>query len=202
MDLQKDLIAAGKEKVTKLKSFLDDLEVQMALGKMEARDAFEKEKKNLNRFIQDEKTVLEKMDREASSHRSDLWKSFGKLESNLTRSFATTKRKFDTEKKETLQSIYELESSLKEAYGDVRPSIQELLDKVKSKLDTYRVQLALGSIEDEADLESKKAELTEAITSLRERLQSDQEDNGKIKNFVDEIGESFEHFKRAFSDLF
>jgi len=202
MALQKDIIAAGQEQASRLKTFLDDLEVQMALGKMEAKDAFEREKKNLNRFIQDEKAVLEKMDQEASSHRASLWKAFGKLESVLTRPFATTKRKFDKDKKETLQVIYELEAGLKEAYGDVRPSIQELLDKVKSKLDTYRVQLALGSIEDESALASKKVELTQAIAALRERLQKDRLSKGKLNSFVDEMGESFEHFKRAFSDLF
>jgi len=202
MALQKDVIAAGQEQASRLKSFLDDLEVQMALGKMEARDAFEREKKNLNQFIQDEKNALAKMDKEASSHRAGLWKAFEKLDSNLSRPFATTKRKFDTEKKATLASIYELEAALKEAYGDVRPTIQELLDKVKSKLDTYRVQLALGSIEDETALQDKKAELTEAITGLRERLQKDRESKGKLSSFVDEMGESFDHFKRAFSDLF
>jgi len=135
-------------------------------------------------------------------HRAGLWKAFESLDGNLSKPFATTKRKFDKEKKETLASIYVLEAALKEAYGDVRPTIQELLDKVKSKLDTYRVQLALGSIEDESALQNKKAELTEAIAGLRERLQKDRESKGKLSSFVEEMGESFDHFKRAFSDLF
>ena len=202
MALQQVLIDVGKEKVNQLKSFLDDLEVQMALGKMEAKDAFESEKKNLNKFIQKEKSAIQNVAAIAEEHRKELRTKFEKLEGVLSRPFATGKRKFDKDKKEALAAIYEVEAIMKEAYGDVNYTIQQELNSFKAKLDTYRVQLALGTYEDETALETRKAALKETIGNIREKLARDSESGSRIENFVDEVGESFDHMKKAFSDLF
>ncbi len=202
MDFQKNLMDVGKERITQLRSFLDELEVQMALGKAEARDAFEREKKTLNRFINQEKAELKKMSKAAEEHRSELLAKFETLEAKISHPLPTAKRKFDKQKKETLQAIYELEAGLKETYGDVSREMQNRLDAFKGKLDAYRVQLALGSYEDEAKLEKRKAELKEAVGEIREKLQKEAESGSKVEHFVEEVSESFEHFKKAFSDLF
>lgn len=202
MALQQVLIDVGKEKVNQLKSFLDDLEVQMALGKMEAKDAFESEKKNLNKFIQKEKAAIKNIAIIGEEHRRELREKFEKLEGVLSRSFATGKRKFDKDKKEALTAIYEVEAIMKTAYGDVNYSVQQELDSFKVKLDTYRVQLALGTIDDEKALETRKAALKETIGGIREKLARDSEGDSRLENFVEEIGESFDHMKKAFSDLF
>ncbi len=202
MALQQVLIDVGKEKVNQLKSFLDDLEVQMALGKMEAKDAFESEKKNLNKFIQKEKAAIQNVAAIGEEHRNDLRLKFEKLEGVLSRPFATGKRKFDKDKKEALTAIYEVEAIMKEAYGDVNYTIQQELNSFKAKLDTYRVQLALGTYEDEAALKTRKAALKETIGNIREKLAKDTESGSRVETFFDEIGESFDHMKKAFSDLF
>ena len=202
MALQQVLIDVGKEKVNQLKSFLDDLEVQMALGKMEAKDAFESEKKNLNKFIQKEKAAIQNVAAIGAEHRNDLRLKFEKLEGVLSRPFATGKRKFDKDKKEALTAIYEVEAIMKEAYGDVNYTIQQELNSFKAKLDTYRVQLALGTYEDEAALKTRKAALKETIGKIREKLAKDTESGSRVETFFDEVGESFDHMKKAFSDLF
>ena len=201
MTFQKDLLEAGKEKVTQLKSFLDELEVQLALGKAEARDVFEREKKNLNQFLNEEKARLQRMSEMAEDHRRDLQLLFEKLEASLYQDFPTNKRKFDSFKKESLQAIYELEAGLKEAYGDVGEEMQRKLDEFKAKLDAYRIQLALGSMEEETELAERKQSLQKSIGEIRTRLAERTSHSGKVDHFVDEISESFEHFKKAFSDL-
>lgn len=201
MTFQKDLLEAGKEKVTQLKSFLDELEVQLALGKAEARDVFEREKKNLNQFLNEEKVRLQRMNEMAEDHRRDLQMLFEKLEASLYKDFPTNKRKFDAFKKESLQAIYELEAGLKEAYGDVGEEMQRKLDEFKAKLDAYRIQLALGSLEEETELTERRESLQKSIGEIRTRLAERTSQSGKVEHFVDEINESFEHFKKAFSDL-
>ena len=58
MNLTEEMIAVGKEKATRIKAFLEELELQMALGKADAKDAIEKEKKNFQQFLQKYKSQI------------------------------------------------------------------------------------------------------------------------------------------------
>lgn len=202
MSLQSNLVAMGKEKSMQMKALVEELELQMALGKAEARDVIKEEQKNLKKFINQQKVEMNRSEKTANEHREVLNKKFIDLETAVSKELPTTKRKFDAYKKETLHSIYELEYQLKESYGDVSPDIQTQLNKFKVKLDGYRVQLALANLEDEAQLNNRKAELQTAIDSIQEKMNKEIADRGKVENFVDEVTESFDHMKKAFSDLF
>jgi len=202
MSLQSNLVAIGKEKSMQMKALVEELELQMALGKAEARDVIKEEQKNLRKFISQQKVEMNRSEATANEHREVLNKKFMDLETVISKELPTTKRKFDAYKKASLQAIYELEYQLKESYGDVSPAIQEQLNKFKIKLDGYRVQLALASLDDEAQLNNRKAELQVAIDGIQEKMNKEIEDRGKVEHFVDEITESFDHMKKAFSDLF
>lgn len=192
----------GKEKLTQMKVFLDELEVQMSLGKSEAKDAFERERKNFQKFISDQKEQFKEAGKETENHRKTMVEKFEKLESFLEKEPALSKKKFDADKKATLKAIYELEFIIKEAYGEVGKTMQSRIDNFKGKLDTYRVQLALGEYEDAAELESKKESLRKAVGNITEKLRKEENASEKIEHFAEEVNESVEHLKKAFSELF
>ena len=202
MNLKQDLLDIGKGKITQAKAFLEELEVQMALGKAEARDAFEQEKKNLSTYLRKQKAQLRETEHIAENHKADLLKSFEILEGQLGKELPITKRKFDKLKKETLNKIYRLEAELKNTYGEVSSSLQKELDDFKIKLDGYRVQLALGTIEDETALAKRKTELQQQVDEIRLKLQKETAAGDRVDHFVDEISKSFNHMKKAFADLF
>ena len=62
MSFQDNIIATGKEKAAQIKSFLEEMQVQMALGKAEARDAIEREQKNFQKFINQQKAEMKKVE--------------------------------------------------------------------------------------------------------------------------------------------
>lgn len=202
MALQQDFLNLGKTKITQAKAFLEELEVQMALGKAEAKDAFEGERKTLTTYLNKQKAQLKETENVAIEHKKALLQSLEALEIQLGMELPSAKRKFDQQKKETLEKIYKLEFQLKEAYGDVSHSLQDQLNDFKIKLDGYRVQLALGSIEDEEALVKRKSELQTEVDGLRVKLQAEAAAGDKIDHFVNEVSESFDHMKKAFSDLF
>ncbi len=202
MTLQTDLIEMGKEKLTQMKVFLDELEVQMALGKSEARETFERERKNFQQYISDQKEQFKKVGKESENNRKNLSEKFETLESFLNKEVASSKKKFDLEKKGTLKAIYELEFTMKESYGEVGVLMQGKLDSFKAKLDAYRIQLALGEYEDAAELENKKESLRTAVSKITEKLRKEENASEKIDHFADEINESVEHLKKAFTELF
>lgn len=202
MALQTDLIEMGKEKLTQMKVFLDELEVQMALGKSEAKDAFDRERKNFQQYISDQKEQIKQVGKEAENHRKTLAEKFENLENLLKKEIATSKTKFDLDKKSTLKAIYELEFTIKKAYGEVGTAMQNKIDSFKGKLDAYRIQLALGEYEDIAELESKKEALRNSVAKITDKLRKEENASEKIDHFADEINESVDHLKKAFSELF
>lgn len=202
MSLQTNLISTGKEKAAQITAFLEELELQMALGKAEARDAIEREQKTFRKFINQQKSHIRHTTDAAEEHRLDLSRKFNALEAVLSKDLPHSKRKFDAAKKQTLTAIYELEDQLKTAYGDVNLSLQQQLDKFKTKLDGYRVKLALSNVEDEVQLQNRKVELQKAINSIQEKINEESEARGKVDHFVEEVSESFDHMKKAFSELF
>jgi len=202
MSLKEDFLDLRKGKLTQAKAFLEELEVQMALGKAEAKDAFESERKNLTTYLNKQKAQLKNVENIAVEHKQSLLQSLENLESQLGMELSTGKRKFDKQKKDTLGKIYQLEDQLQKAYGDVSHNLQTQLDAFKIKLDGYRVQLALGSIEDEATLAKLKSELQAQVDELRIKLQRETVSGDKVDHFINEISESFQHMKKAFSDLF
>ena len=202
MNIKQDLIEIGKEKLNQVKIFMEELEVQMALGKAEARDTFEKEKKSFSKFISEVKAEAGKEKLVAEKHRHELLLKFEALEAKLSVETPTKKREFNKMKAETLQAIYELEHIIKEAWSDVNSEVQLKLDKFKAILDTYRVQLALGNIDNKEAFESRKQELMEAADEIRLKLQKEEASKDKFEVFVEEVSESFDRFKNAFTDLF
>jgi hypothetical protein len=202
MKPQKEILEFGKEKLQQLKTIFEELEVQMALGKKEAKEVFEREKKTLTEFITQQKDKLKEAGEVAEDHRRELINKFNTLEAVLSEDVSTSKRRYDTYKDKVLKNIYELEFAQKQAYGEVRSSIREQLDQFKARLDAYRVQLALSKMDNIEELEARKAEIKEKVAEMREKLQQEEESGGKLNHFVDEVSASFDHMKKAFSDLF
>jgi len=201
MTLQDELMDIGKERLTQMKVLLDELQIQMALGKAEAKDVFDRERKNFLQFVSEEKNVLRRSGEAAGTHRQVLMDKFDALDLRLAKTPAENKRAYDVQKRETLHAIYTLELAMKEAYGDVGMALQAKLDVFRGKLDNYRIKLALGEFEAEAELEPLKPELVAAVADIRERLKKEAGASEKIDSFTNEISTSFEHMKKAFSNL-
>lgn len=201
MTLQEELMDIGKERLTQMKVLLDELQVQMALGKADAKDIFERERKNFLHFVSEEKNILRRTGEAASKHRQVLVDKFDALAARLAKALTENKRSYDVQKRETLHAIYELELAMKEAHGDVGMALQAKLDSFRAKLDTYRIKLALGEFEAESELEALKPELVDAVADIQERLKKEVGAGEKIDSFSNEISTSFDHMKKAFANL-
>lgn len=185
-----------------MKVFLEELEVQVALGKSEAKEAFERERKSFMQYIAERKEQLKKSGSEMENRRMVLFDKLEALEKELNRAPANAKKEFEAMKKETLRAVYELEAVVKDYYDEFGLQIQTKLDSFKDKLDSYRVQLALGEFEDLEKLESRREALRQALEDFLARLRKEENASQKIEQFANEINTSVEHLKKAFSELF
>ncbi len=202
MTIQHEFIEMSKERLTQMKVLLDELQVQLNLGKAEALDIFERERKNFRQFIRDYKEQLQQENRKVTEHRDNLVRKMEALENVLETALATSKKKFEQDKKSVLQAIYELEAELKETYGDLGQNLQERLDSFKGRLDAYRVQLALAEYEAKDELEEKKTALRNSVNSLIEKIRNESSVSERVDQFSSEVNQSMDHLRKAFSELF
>jgi len=201
MTLQEELMDIGKERLTQMKVLLDELQVQMALGKAEAKDIFDRERKNFLHYIAEEKNVLRRTGEAAGTHRKTLMEKIDALDARLAKAPADNKRQYDVQKRETLHVIYELELAMKEAYGDVGMALQVKLAAFRNNLDHYRIKLALGDFENAEQVEALKVPVVTGINDIRERLKKETGAGEKIDAFSNEMSTSFEHVKKALNSL-
>ncbi|TAK46564.1 MAG: hypothetical protein EPO28_02200 [Saprospiraceae bacterium] len=185
-----------------MKVLLEDIEVQLSLGKAEARDAFERERKNFRTYIRQQKEEMKDSANNNEKNSALLNEQFNVLEKYLQKDTPESKRAFDAQKKQTLKAIYELEATLKESYGGIGLLMLDRLGRFKSKLDSYRIQLALGEFEDAESLKVRKEELLNAVREVKQKFDKQNEAGEKIDQFAEEVVQSFEHMKKAFSELF
>lgn len=202
MAIQEDIFTIGKEKLNQMKAFVEEVEVQLKLGKAEARDAFERERKEFMNYIQQRRDAFRHVENEMMADKNELTKKFDELEDKLKAEAAQTKDAFDKQKQVILHAIYEVEHAIKENYGDVAEEMKEYMNSFKAKLDAYRIQLALGKFEDENKLEGKKAELRDAVGQLREQIVKEDMAREKLDKISTELNVAFDHLKKAFKEVF
>jgi len=113
MQITENLKEKGQQQLDRIKQAMDEMRVQAALGRAEAKDLFEKERKTLSKFINEEKALLEKSNEVSVSHEKDLLSKIDDLEQKLVQVVPANQTEFDTYKKDVLGSIYQLEYAIK-----------------------------------------------------------------------------------------
>jgi len=190
-----------KDQMKNLKILSEELEVQMALGKAEARDLIKAERKNLSTFIRKQQNELSDFGSPSSATRRSFLSATEDLESNLNQSLPTEAKGYDNYKTGVLKSIYKLEEIIKEKYPNLDSEMKSSLNGFKAKMDAYRVNLALHDKDDPQRVDRIKTDFSEKLTEVRSLLSKEETDHSKLDNFMEDISESFKYFKRAISDL-
>lgn len=190
-----------KDQFDKLKALSEELQVQMALGKAEARDLFEVERKNLSEYIRKQRKEMDNVENSSNHTRSKLLSSILSLESKLAADVPTESAIYGNYKNEILHKIFEIEELTKDIKTDVNVDLKKSLETFKVKMDAYRVNLALHDIDDPDKVDRVKADFSEKLNSVKAVLSNHENDQAKINHFVDDISKSYDYLKRAISDL-
>lgn len=199
--MENAIIDRIKTQAKSLKTFSEELQVQMALGKAEARDLFEKERKNLSNYMNEHRAQVAKSEAENDENRREFLTTVENLESALLDDVPTKVRAYEKYKKGVLEKIYILEEQIRDNYPTMNNDMQEMLDVFKGKMDAFRVNLALHDKDDPEHVQEIKKDLTEKLEDIREVLGKRESEQSRLDNFFEDISESFGYLKRAVDNL-
>ena len=205
MTEEKSLKQRILERLEAWKGELDELKVQMALGKREAEDKYEQQKKQFLKWVQDNKHRLNDLEDEFGEDMEDLKDRWHVLMEKLESGKAETWEAF-TEKRDDLnQHMETLRDWLKKATDKGSARARNLLDdldndlvKFRTRLDILALQMHLGRMEAEDEIKSARGKSGEIIENLKKRIADLSEDaEAKWEIVRRELGDAFHNIREA-----
>lgn len=189
------LIATLKKSVSEL----EDLQVQIALGKAEAHDLFEDVKKKFNSFLHNAKQKITVTKEKKEKIRGD----FDELQVQLALGKAETLELFNEQKKKIFSAISKLEKSIENKTSpfakDVEEKVKHEVERFKIKAELLRVQYELGKMDAKDKFEAGKHEFAESLAKLKARFADQKKAAAKTRQLRhEEIKEAYKHVKKAF----
>lgn len=180
---------------------LQELRLQAALGKAEARDAFEAAKKACNNYVHDAKAHLENAKGPAKEKLTLLRTALETLQVQLALGKAETKEVFESQAKKINKALSEIETFIKnnkitDAYY---AELQMEIEKFRIKLDILKLQYELKKIGMKEEFEAKKKEFLKDLSGIKKNLLRKEESaENTWEHFRDEISEAYSHLRKAF----
>ncbi len=199
---EKTILEKITGKLTKAQQELDELAVQLALGKAEAKDKFEEVKKEFRTQVSELKhkfasSVMQEMVNVSKA-------KFEELELQLALGRADTADAFDEQSKKILNSLQALENEIK---GKFKQSIEvdsfsQEIEAFKLKVEILRLKFLLKKFEVKDSFKEKMNDASRVIdklkTSAKEKLGSGKE---KYDDFKDEVQLAYKHLRKALESL-
>lgn len=173
---------------------LEELQLQAALGKAEARDKYEELKKKFNGYVHEAKEKFEA----GKDKVDDLRNQFEALKLQLSLGKADTIDAFKEQKEKILNAIGELERKIKgnETLNRIYAVLLIEIEKLKIQLEWLEEKYKEGKASATESYEKGKATFLEYVESFKARFGG--EEKSKWENFQDEMAEAFTHLKKAF----
>lgn len=192
-----------KDQLRQWRAILDDMEVQMNLGKAEFKETFEREKKNFEEFVKKQREQMKSYAEKNEAKQKMLRDSFEALKMKLEeKGWLENEAEFKNQQPEVLRKVFELENALRENAFQLDFMLRQSIETFKPALDSFRLKLALLAFESINEIEKPMESVKDQIEKILEKFDRRDTQDEKIDQFMDELTTSYEHFKKAFTGLF
>ncbi len=203
MKSAKDLINEGNSQWNRVKTEVDDLGLQLALGRHEAREVFEREWKRFSGFLEDQSHRLRRQSYWATHLLSELKQHATALKTILKQAAPDSEKVFVNWREGVLRTVYELEFIIDQLYPVLDQGERDLVSTFRIKMEVYRTRLLIIPFSELQTLQQQAVQLVDKIDDVMVWLDRDSESaREKVQRFGKEIGVSFDHMKQAFGELF
>jgi hypothetical protein len=179
---------------------IDELRVQLALGKAEAKELYEINKKRFHASVQEMENTFRELRKDEAI--LPLVNAMETLRVQLALGKAETKELFEEQYDKIYKALNQLELQLKsnKTINENYARLHLELEKFKIKLELFALHYKLKKISAQFNFENRKAELAEKLDGIKAKmLLKQKEGKEKWENFQEEIKEAYNHLKSAFN---
>ncbi len=192
--ISKNILAGQRE--------IDELAVQLALGKAEARDKFEEIKKEFRERVSELEQLIESTSGKLLN--PVLRARLEHLELQLSLGKADTRELFDVQKKKILTALDAMEEEIKLQLRKIRVPdyFSHEAEKLKLKLEVLRLRYDLKKFEVKdvfkVRMEEARREIERITDGVRVRMG---QGRTRYHDFKDEISLAYKHIRKAVESL-
>lgn len=194
------------KRVAALKSMLEELNLQLHLGKADAEKAFEEQKANIRDWSV---KMTSRMDEAKNLNEENLTKLRGALEDLRVQASlgkANTEDLLRDQQAELKKRLEQLRSDIDLVFGTTREHSDEFLEDLSLRLhdyqvkfDIFKLQLQLARMESDQEFEKRKAEIADRIHEFQAEVEKRAADTSdKWEQFSSEMTEAWKHIRKAF----
>lgn len=180
---------------------LEEFRVQAALGKAEARDAYEDAKKKFRHFIHEAGQSFASSQSHAKDRLDELRAVFETLQVQLALGKAETREAFEEQRKKILQALHAIENFLENngLTAEYYKLIHNEIAKFRIKLEILRLRYELNKMDAREEFEARKREFAIRFEKIKENLHEKEKGAEKMwDQFRQDIAEAYGDLKKAF----
>lgn len=192
-----DLIINGLKKSV---AELEEFNVQVSLGKMEARDAFETAKKKMNNFLHESEVFLQG-DNEIKDLVTEFRTALDELRVQLALGKADTRDAFEEQRKKITAVFHKLETFFESrlAQTEAVATLQIEMAKFRIRLEILKLRFELNRMDAHEEFEAGKKAFAQRLEKIRESAgEIEKHGHAKWSHFKDEIAEAYGDLRKAF----
>ncbi|MBC7383963.1 MAG: hypothetical protein H7296_13415 [Bacteroidia bacterium] len=196
----KQMEEQAKKFTTEWHKRMEELQLQFSLGKMDAGDAFEKQKDHLRNMVVSIKEQLDTATGLAEEKGIALKSKLEDLRLQLSLGKADGTEVFEEQKKKIEMAIHEVYDEGKKALSTGYDQMLQLFDNgttaFKTGLEVVKLQYALGKMEAGDEQQKVRKELSDKMNELNEQFKNAQHTAmHTMEEFSKQLKEGFEKMK-------
>jgi hypothetical protein len=206
MSANESMADKAKERLNEFRASLEHLNVQMHLGATEARDEYEKQKKNLAQWIEQTSRTLGEMKDVSKEKATELKGALDDLRVQAALGRAEGKEAFQEQQKKIMDAMSNAKKTISGLYESTEEGVKDFADRAEHKLEDYhtrldmlRLKAHLGKEDLEDAWEERSKKLSYQIQELTHKidLQKEKAEEG-WSHFSKEMKTSWSHLRKAF----
>lgn len=184
------------EEMRKSAAELEEFQLQLSLGKMEAMDAFHVVKKSYSNFAHEMKLKAI----HGKQNWEDILAKIQDLQIQLALGKAETAEAFEEQKKKIGLAIHALQVSIKTnpTFIESNALFLETLENLKLKMEILSEKLNPMKEKISTEFAARKEQMEDAILLFKENILSKSSIDERFATFQNELSKVFSHFKKAF----
>lgn len=175
---------------------LEKFQLQVALGKMEALEAYDELKKKYDHYVHEFQLKTE----QGKEKFIQLQTKLDELRIQFALGKAETIEAFQEQKKRIISSIHEVQVMIESdpTYIKIYAYLLDALEKIKLKLEILSEQFEPTKERISKNLSQRKVQLDQIISDFKTKFSYTTNLDERMDTFRSEMALAYEHFKKAF----
>jgi uncharacterized protein YukE len=191
-----------KETMKQMEEALEDIERKIEEGAEDVKGFYQKEKVKLQEAFQQKKNSWNKSVNQMKLQLQEVETYILKLQEKMVILIKGGPEGFDLAKSEALEIVEQLIVFFDQLKGNSESSISKMIESISLKLTQFKLQIEELNYQGEGHFEETQQKMMTSLEEVLGKLKERINEKERIQQFTNEMGESFDHLKKAFKGLF